>query len=94
MGLVNSTATRWSFGRLIDGMGPIRIAIPAWRMPEQTSQPKVKAAPVSQAELLDLFHGELRSSTRVAKRRDTDFTMAENVQRQCLAQLRQALYAV
>jgi hypothetical protein len=94
MGLIDSTATRWSFSRLIDGMGPIRIAVPSWRMPDQTDRPQVKAARVSQAELMDLFQGELRSSTRVAKRSDADFTMSENVQRQCLAQLRRALYAV
>jgi hypothetical protein len=94
MGLIDSTVARWSFGRLMDGIGPIRIAVPSWRMPEQAGRPQIKAARVSQAELVDLFHGELRATRRVASRPDTDFTLAENMQRQCLAQLRQALYAV
>jgi hypothetical protein len=86
------SVTRWSFGRLIDGMGPIRIAIPAWRLPRDKVAAKA-ALCVSQAELLDIFHSELRPAKRIAKQPDTDFTQAENIQRQCMARLRTALYA-
>jgi hypothetical protein len=93
MGLVDNSAARWSFGRLMGGMAPIRIAVPAWRMPRE---PKLSQGPsprVSQAELMDLFQSELRATRRVEKRPDSDFTMAENMQRECLVRLRAALYA-
>ncbi len=94
MGLVDNTAARWSFGRLIDGMAPIRIAVPSWRMPQDRGRAAAVSARVSQAELLDLFKTELRVTRRVAQQPDSNFTMAENMQRACLVRLREALYAV
>jgi hypothetical protein len=84
---------RWSFGRLVHAMGPIRIAVPAWRLPREKATVENGASRLSQAELLDLFHSELRPAKRVAKTPDSAFTCAENMQRQCMARLRSALYA-
>jgi hypothetical protein len=83
---------RWSFGRLVHGMGTIRIAVPAWRLPREKATATNGAPRLSQQELLDLFHSELRPVKRIAKTPDTEFTVAENMQRQCMARLRSALY--
>jgi hypothetical protein len=86
------SVSRWSFSRLMNGMGTIRIAVPAWRLPRETAT-AVKCAPrLSQEELLDLFHSELRPVKRTAATPDTEFTPDENLQRQRMARLRSALY--
>jgi hypothetical protein len=86
------STNRWSFGRLVQSMRPIRIAVPAWRLPREKAT-AVKTAPrLSQEELLDLFHSELRPVTCTAKTPEADFTTAENMQRQSMVRLRSALY--
>jgi hypothetical protein len=94
MGLVDNTSARWSFGRIMSGIAPIRIAVPAWRMPRESNLSQATSSRISQAELMDLFQSELRATRQVEKRPDTDFTIAENMQRECLVRLRKALYAV
>lgn len=83
----------WSFGRLMNGMGPIKIAVPAWRLPREKATALKGGRGVSQQELLDLFCSELRPAKPTVKSLDTDFTLFENMQLQCMARLRSALYA-
>ncbi len=84
-------SNRWSFGRLVHGMGTIRIAVPAWRLPREHAAEE-GACRLSQQELVALFHSELRPVKRIVKTPDTEFTAAENLQRQSMARLRSALY--
>ncbi len=86
--------SRWSFARMVHGLGPIRIAVPAWRLPRDAAASAQSKTRLSQEEVLDLFHSELRQVKRIAKHPDSDFTMAENLQRQSLARVRSALYTV
>lgn len=86
--------SRWSFARMVHGFGPIRIAVPAWRMPRDAASAGPAKARLSQEEVLDLFHIELRTTKRIVKQPDSDFTKAENLQRQSLARVRSALYTV
>lgn len=88
------SVSRWSFSRLVNGLGPIRIAVPAWRLPREKATTANGAPRLSQEELLDLFHSELRPAKRIVTAPATDFTQDENMQRQNMARLRSALYTV
>jgi DNA repair protein RadC len=83
---------RWSFERLMSGLGPIRIAVPAWRLPRDRAVVANGAPRLSQEELLDLFHSELRPVKRIANLPESALTSADNMQRQCMARLNSALY--
>ncbi|MGL5008434.1 MAG: hypothetical protein ACRC6I_01025 [Paracoccaceae bacterium] len=76
------TDSRWSFARLMDGMGTIRIAIPVWRLPQEKTAAAKPVAKVSQEELLNIFQSELRPAKRVGKLTDAGFVFAETMRRQ------------
>lgn len=85
-------ASVWDYGRFLGGFVPIRIALPAWRMPPPAAQRKAKPGCVSQDEILNLFQTELRPLPR-APRSAPSFTPDEDLQRQRMQRVRAALYA-
>ena len=85
--------TGWSYGRFFGGLAPIRIAVPAWRLPRQAAQAACAKAKVSREELMALFQTELHPAKVPVSQPDTEFTIDENQQRQLMKSLRSALYS-
>jgi hypothetical protein len=84
-------ASVWDYGRFLEGFAPIRIALPAWRMPPQVARRNAKPGCVSQDEILNLFQAELRPLPR-APRSAPSYTPSEDLQRQRMQRVRAALY--